>query len=89
MRKRDFFIAADINPQRLRSWIEAGWLCHGEVDIDLQRLSDIDLARAQLISDLQDELGVNDEGIEIILDLLDQLYGMRQKMREIVDKLRE
>jgi chaperone modulatory protein CbpM len=59
------------------------------VDIDLQRLSDIDLARAQLISDLQDELGVNDEGIEIILDLLDQLYGMRQKMREIVDKLRE
>jgi chaperone modulatory protein CbpM len=36
------------------------------------------MARAQLILDLERDLGVNREGIGIILSLLDQVHGLRQ-----------
>ena len=67
-------------------WIEAGWLLpqqEGE-----SRLSDVDLARAQLIHDLKHGLGVNDEGIPLILDLIDQLHGVRRVMRELLERNR-
>ena len=35
-----------------------------------------DLARIRLICELKDEFGVNDEGVSIILQLLDQLNRM-------------
>ena len=67
-------------------WIEAGWLAprsEGQT-----RLSEIDLARARLIRDLKHGLGVNDEGIPIVLDLLDQLHGLRRAMRELLERTR-
>jgi chaperone modulatory protein CbpM len=46
--------------------------------------SEADLARAaRLILDLKGDLGVNDEGIAIVLHLLDQLYGLRCLVRDI------
>jgi DNA-binding transcriptional MerR regulator len=41
-----------------------------------RRYSEVDLARAHLIRDLH-ELGVNGEGIPVILDLIDQIHGLR------------
>lgn len=40
-------------------------------------LDEEDLARAQLILELRDRFGVNDESVPIILHLLDQLYRVR------------
>jgi chaperone modulatory protein CbpM len=37
----------------------------------------IDLARARLILDLRGAMGINDEGIDVILHLVDQIYGLR------------
>jgi len=45
--------------------------------------SEADLARAWLIQDLKVDFGVNDEGVAIILHLLDQLYGLRCLVRDI------
>ena len=42
-----------------------------------------DLARARLIKDLKVDFGANDEGVTIILHLLDQLYGLRCLVRDI------
>jgi hypothetical protein len=36
------------------------------------------VARAQLIRDLKDDLGVNDEGVGVILNLVDQVHGLRR-----------
>jgi chaperone modulatory protein CbpM len=88
MRKRPPFAEAGIDHVRLEAWIKAGWLCPGQEAADWRHLSAADLARAQLISDLQDDFGVNDEGIEVILDLLDQLYGMRLAMRAVMERLK-
>jgi chaperone modulatory protein CbpM len=38
-------------------------------------LDELDLARLRLIATLQEDLGVNDESVPIILHLLDQLYS--------------
>jgi chaperone modulatory protein CbpM len=87
MKKRQPFAAIGIDHARLEAWIAAGWLSPAE-SADWRRLSEADMARAQLICDLQDDLGVNDEGIEVILDLLDQIYGLRLAMRELVGRTR-
>jgi chaperone modulatory protein CbpM len=84
--KREIFIAGDIDPERLSAWIEAGWLCPGSSKREPDSLSDADLARAQLICDLKDEFGINDEGVEVILGLLDQIHGLRLVMRQMLER---
>ena len=43
----------------------------------------MDVARARLIGNLQTDLGVNDEGVDIILHLLDQLHGLRRALNQM------
>jgi chaperone modulatory protein CbpM len=45
--------------------------------------SDIDVARARLIQELKNGFGVNDEGVDIILHLLDQLHGFRRAFEDL------
>jgi chaperone modulatory protein CbpM len=78
------YIEAQFDDGAIESWIEAGWLQPREVAAD--GLSQIDLARAQLIYELKSNLGVNDHGIPLILDLIDQLHGLRRAMRGLIDE---
>jgi chaperone modulatory protein CbpM len=41
------------------------------------------VARAQLIQDLREEMGVNDEGVALILQLIDQIHGLRRALRGV------
>jgi DnaJ-class molecular chaperone len=59
----------------------------GTRDEGQARYSEIDLARAHLIKDLND-LGVNDAGVPVILDLVDQLHGLRRVLRELLSAAR-
>jgi chaperone modulatory protein CbpM len=83
METREFLLHAQLDPQELETWIEAGWLVPDRSP-DARLFSDIDVARAQLIQDLKTDMGVNDEGVAIILDLLDQMYGLRGTLRDIM-----
>jgi chaperone modulatory protein CbpM len=49
------------------------------------QLDSEDLARIQLIIDLQNIFGINDEGIPIVLHLLDQLYSLKKRIQLIND----
>jgi chaperone modulatory protein CbpM len=42
-----------------------------------------DLARVRLIHELQEDMGVNDEAIPIILHLLDQIHYLRGGIRSL------
>jgi chaperone modulatory protein CbpM len=86
MRKREIFIAGGIDRERLSAWIDAGWLCPEGEKPEPETLSEADLARAQLICDLKDDFGINDEGVEVILDLLDQIHGLRLVMRQMLSR---
>jgi len=42
-----------------------------------------DAARVKLIVELKRDLEVNDEAIPVVLNLLDQLYGLRQVLEDV------
>jgi chaperone modulatory protein CbpM len=82
METQEFIARSHLDAPTLNAWIEADWLApltSGKTFV----FSDADLARARLIRDLRLDFGVNDEGIAIILHLLDQLHGLRCLVRDI------
>jgi chaperone modulatory protein CbpM len=79
---QEFISRSHLDAATLNFWIEEQWLLPRASGRALQ-FSDADLARARLIRDLKLDLGVNDEGVAIILHLLDQLHGLRSLVRDI------
>jgi len=79
----EFISHTRLDADVLETWIEAGWLAPRQ-EAEIRRFSEIDLARAELIRDLIHGMGVNEEGIAVILDLVDQLHGVRLALREIL-----
>ena len=81
METQEFIRRSHLDTPTLDAWVEAEWLV--PVSSGTIQFSDADLARARLIHDLKVDLGVNDEGIGIVLHLLDQLHGLRCLVRDI------
>jgi chaperone modulatory protein CbpM len=79
----EFLLRARLDARTLRTWIKAGWVLP-RLDGDGERFSEADLARARLIRDLKSDIGVNDEGVTVILDLVDQVHGLRRILRELL-----
>ncbi|HBF28390.1 chaperone modulator CbpM [Rhizobium sp.] len=77
MNRFEFMDRTHVNPQTLDVWLQEEWLLPNAVSTDME-FSDIDVARAQLILDLKERLGVNDEGVSVILHLVDQVHGLRR-----------
>jgi chaperone modulatory protein CbpM len=86
METEEFRAHADLDTELLEAWIEAGWLIPASRE-GLRHFSEIDLARAQLIKDLHDLFGINDEGIEVALHLIDQLHGLRHTLDSLMSAL--
>jgi len=78
----EFCLRAELEGGVVEAWIAAGWLIP-EPSEGARRFSEADLARARLIHDLHEDMGVNDEGIAVILDLIDQIYGLRRSLRDL------
>jgi chaperone modulatory protein CbpM len=79
----EFVGRSRLDAPTVRAWVEAEWLVPLVGSSATCHFSEADLARARLIVDLRSDFGVNDEGIAIILHLLDQLYGLRSLVRDI------
>jgi chaperone modulatory protein CbpM len=86
--KLDFLYRAQLDQETLQVWIEEEWLVPGETAGEPE-FSEADLARAQLIRDLKHGMGVNDEGVGIILNLLDQMHSLRKVIAEMIPPGRE
>ena len=50
---------------------------------------EIDVARARLILDLQQNMGVNDPGVGVILHLLDQVHGLRSALSDLLGTIHQ
>jgi chaperone modulatory protein CbpM len=85
METDEFVAHAPLGAEVLEAWIEAGWLLPRQ-DGAKRNFFAVDLARAHLIHDLE-HLGVNDEGIPVILDLVDQLHGLRRTLRDLLSAI--
>jgi DNA-binding transcriptional MerR regulator len=72
-----------LSPDLIVRFISFEWIIPSDRSNDLQHqtLDDEDLARIFLIKQLQEEFGVNDESIPIILHLIDQLNRTHLEVR--------
>jgi chaperone modulatory protein CbpM len=68
---------ARLDAGTLEAWVAEGWILRR----DAHGYTELDVARACLIRDLREEIGVNDAGVGVVLDLLDQLHGLRAALR--------
>jgi chaperone modulatory protein CbpM len=84
----EFLIRTRLERRSLEAWVAAGWIVPPQTDPELL-FADVDLARVQLIRDLREDFGVNDEGVSVILHLVDQMHGLRRNMQELLDEMRE
>jgi len=85
--KQEFLVRAHLERETLEMWIREEWLIPGQSAGELT-FSDADIARAQLIRDLKNDLGVNDEGVGVILSLVDQVHGLRGVLTEVLRSVR-
>ena len=77
--KLDFLYRTQLDRETLEVWIEEEWLAPQGPAAE-PAFSEADLARANLIRELQQDLGVNNEGVGVILSLLDQMHSLRKAL---------
>lgn len=87
MTKQEFLSSSGIQVQVLELWLEQRWLIPEEAEAGLL-FSETELARAHLIRQLKDDLGANDEGIDVILHLVDQVHGLRRVLSELREEIK-
>ncbi|GBQ22931.1 chaperone modulator CbpM [Gluconacetobacter sacchari] len=69
----------NVSTVEIQHWIDSAWLRPaGEPGAYV--FDDIDVARARLIAELTGELGIGEDGMPVVLSLLDQLYDARRQM---------
>jgi chaperone modulatory protein CbpM len=83
---REFLVHAELDQATLEIWVGEGWLIPAVGQG--REYSETDLARVCLIRDLMDDLGVNAEGVGVILHLLDQMHGLRSALSEYMQARR-
>ena len=70
----------------LRRWVAAGWVApqrqEGEV-----RYREIDVARLQLIVQIRRDMRIAEEGMPLVLSLVDQVYGLRNELRRLAEAI--
>jgi chaperone modulatory protein CbpM len=72
---------------RLRVWVRQGLI--KPADEAAQDYSEADIARAALIRTLEDELGFGEEDVPVLLNLIDQIHGLRSELRGLLEALDE
>ena len=72
---------------RLRVWVAQGWVRPaGEETL---AFSEADIARAALICNLEDELGFAEEDVPVLLNLIDQIHGLRAELKGLLAAMDE
>lgn len=86
--ERDFLERVHLDRATLEVWIREEWICPDRTQAE-RAYTETDLARAGLIVDLKHNMGVNDEGLDVILHLIDQMHGLRKALAEAMSRLSE
>jgi chaperone modulatory protein CbpM len=63
-------------------WVARG-LLRPAAEGDHWTFEPVDVARVQLLADLTDQLGFDDEAVETVVDLLDQVHTLRRQLHQL------
>lgn len=84
LNREQFLARTSLDQATLEVWVKEEWLVPGG-EVVAPTFSEADLARVQLIRDLMDDLGVNQEGVGVVLRLVDQVHGLRSALAGLVE----
>jgi chaperone modulatory protein CbpM len=77
---------AGLDRHQLDSWIAEGWV-RPERSGGTWSFAEVDVARVELILEIRREFAIDEEGLPLVLGLLDQVYSLRRQMRLLRDAL--
>lgn len=84
----EFCRILEIETATLNIWVEERWIIPVGAD-GTSSYGDADVARGRLILDLVKTMGVNEAGVDVVVDLVDQLHTLREQMRLVMDAIRQ
>ncbi|MBN1869516.1 MAG: hypothetical protein JW847_02925 [Candidatus Omnitrophica bacterium] len=84
-KKSELTAQYDLNEKLIVTCLEQEWII--PVNSEAQTFDQEDVARLLLINDLKSELGVNDEAVPIILDLIDQIHSLKHRVEKYAHSL--
>lgn len=87
MDDREFCAVLSIEQGVCEAWLERQWLSPAVGAGGQRQFRQVDVARARLLLDLERGMGVNREGIDIIVHLVDQFYGLRLTFGDLVSAI--
>jgi chaperone modulatory protein CbpM len=70
----------------LMRWIENRWVLPERRE-HTWIFHEVDVARIELILEIRQEFAVEEDALELVLGLLDQVYGLRRQLRRMCDAL--
>jgi chaperone modulatory protein CbpM len=71
-----------LEPQELERWIQEHWVLP-ESRAEGYVFHEIDVARVRLIVELRRDLAIGEDAMPVLLNLLDQLYAMRRRLKAL------
>jgi chaperone modulatory protein CbpM len=86
--RAEFLASANVDESTLEVWIHEEWIIPIS-DSPENAFSDADLARVRLIRDLIEDLGVNEAGVGVVLNLVDQVHGLRSALAHVLQQRRD
>jgi chaperone modulatory protein CbpM len=72
----------EVSEQEITAFVGQSWVLPVEREGRLL-FDEADAARIRLIVELRRDMEVNDEAVPVVLNLLDQVYGLHQALEEI------
>lgn len=77
---------AGLGRQEIRGWIAEGWV-RPERAGEGWSFAEVDVARVELILEIRREFAISEEGLPLVLSLLDQVYALRRQMGLLCEAL--
>jgi chaperone modulatory protein CbpM len=75
-----------LTQSRLTAFVQARFVRPTESDLGV-RFSRMDLARIELICDLCDDFGLEEDSVGLVLSLIDQLHSARAELRTLSEAI--
>jgi chaperone modulatory protein CbpM len=69
---------------RLQIWVQKGWV-RPAIKAGEPHFTTADMARAAFVHDLQELMELDEETVPIILNLIDQIHGLRRELRTFLE----
>jgi chaperone modulatory protein CbpM len=75
-------LIGDLQAAELERWIGENWVLP-EASDGTYVFHEVDVARVRLIVELRRDMAIDEEAIPVILNLLDQLYALRRRVKAL------